>query len=119
MPCFIRGFITKCDDFCEVCETFCSKRQKVPKAFETAKSTVFGILLETNMNSKSTKNGIGPDQIHPINCLFGLFIRFYPGQFFEESLITFYINKGKKPQKIKINLTLQSKLVIIQLSHVA
>ena len=34
-----------------------------------AKSTVFRILTETNMNSKSfktsTKNGIGPNQIHP------------------------------------------------------
>ena len=30
-----------------------------------AKSTVFKILTETNMNSKSTKNGIGPNEIHP------------------------------------------------------
>ena len=101
MACFIRGFITKCEDFCEVCVTFCSKRQKVPKAFQTAKSIVFGILFETNMNCKSTNKGVGPDQIHPINCLFGLFIRFYPGQFFEKNFITFYIRtREQNPENL-------------------
>ena len=35
---------------------------------KSAKSTVFRILIETNMNSnstQSTKNGIGPDQVYP------------------------------------------------------
>ena len=62
-------FIIECEDFCERCEILCSKRQKVQKASKPAKSTVFRILTETNINSKTTKStrdGIGLHQIHPL-----------------------------------------------------
>ena len=32
-----------------------------------AKSTVYRLLTETNMNSKSTKNGIGPNHLHTLD----------------------------------------------------
>ena len=56
-------FITKCENFCKVCETFYSKGQKVQKAFQTCRVYHFRILTETNKNStstKSTRNGIVP-----------------------------------------------------------
>ena len=44
---------------------FAQRGKKFRRPPKPAKSTVFEILSETNMNSKSTKNGISLNQIHP------------------------------------------------------